>query len=194
MKKDILRDAINFAVMVHDGAKRKLDNAPYILHPMEACVIASTMTDDVNVLAAAILHDTIEDAGVSEEEIRERFGSRVAELVLSETEDKMRSIPGSESWKQRKKASLEALAKTEDEDVKIIWLADKLSNLRSMVRLLKRRGNELWSSFNQRDPAQQAWFYLSVARSVASLERFEAYTEFKELIGVVFKGYDNEKN
>ena len=56
--------------------------SPYILHPLEAAVIVGTMTDDQNLIAAAVLHDVVEDAGVTIEEIEAKFGKRVRELVF----------------------------------------------------------------------------------------------------------------
>ena len=62
---ELVSEAISFAAKAHDGMRRKTGNAPYILHPMEAAVIVGTMTDDQNVIAAAALHDVVEDAGIS---------------------------------------------------------------------------------------------------------------------------------
>ena len=84
---ELVSEAIVFAVKAHDGMRRKKSESPYILHPMEAAVIVGTMSDDQNLIAAAALHDVVEDAGVTIEEIEERFGARVRELVASETED-----------------------------------------------------------------------------------------------------------
>ena len=86
------------------NASKKSD-LPYILHPMEAAVVVGTMTDDQNVIAAAALHDVVEDAGVTIEEIEEKFGKRVRELVASETEDKRADLPPSDTWRIRKEES-----------------------------------------------------------------------------------------
>jgi (p)ppGpp synthase/HD superfamily hydrolase len=81
---ELVSEAIAFAVKAHDGMRRKKSDAPYILHPMEAAVIVGTMTDDQNLIAAAALHDVVEDAGVTIEEIEEKFGKRVRELVAAD--------------------------------------------------------------------------------------------------------------
>ena len=60
---ELVSEAIAFAVKAHDGMRRKKGNVPYILHPMEAAVIVSTMTEDQNLIAAAILHNVVEDSG-----------------------------------------------------------------------------------------------------------------------------------
>ena len=82
----LFTDALHFAVDAHGDARRKGDGAPAILHATEAASIATTLTTDERVLAAAVLHDTVEAAGVLPDEIRERFGDRVAELVAAETD------------------------------------------------------------------------------------------------------------
>ena len=84
---ELVSKAIEFAVKVHDGMRRKKSELPYILHPLEVAVIVGTMTSDQNVIAAAVLHDVVEDANISIDEIEQKFGKRVKELVLSETED-----------------------------------------------------------------------------------------------------------
>ena len=125
---ELVSEAIAFAVKAHDGMRRKKSEAPYILHPMEAAVIVGTMTDDQNLIAAAALHDVVEDAGITIGEIGEKFGARVKELVSSETENKREELPPEETWRIRKQESLEKLKATDDMDVLVLWLGDKLSN------------------------------------------------------------------
>ena len=114
----IFDEAIKLAVSAHSGQTRKTDSTPYILHPMEAAAIAGSITDDLDVLAAAVLHDAVEDTGVSVDEIASKFGNRVAELVDAETEDKRDGRPPEETWKARKEESLKRLAESKDRDVK----------------------------------------------------------------------------
>ena len=120
---ELVSEAIAFAVKAHDGMRRKKSGVPYILHPMEASVIVGTMTDDQNLIAAAVLHDVVEDAGITLEEIKEKFGQRVWELVRSETEDKRADLPPASTWRIRKEESLEVLKNTEDIGVLMVWLA-----------------------------------------------------------------------
>ena len=81
-----LSEAISFAAQCHDGMLRKGTNLPYIVHPAEAAAICAAMTEDEEVLCAAVLHDVMEDCGVTFEAIESRFGTRVAQLVESETQ------------------------------------------------------------------------------------------------------------
>ena len=72
----LVTQAVIFAAQAHDGAARKGSEIPYIVHPMEVVAIASTMTDDPQVLAAAALHDVMEDCGVTFSSRAWRFSSR----------------------------------------------------------------------------------------------------------------------
>ena len=183
---ELVSKAIEFAVKAHDGMRRKKSETPYILHPLEAAVIVSTMTSDQNVIAAAILHDVVEDTNVTIEEIEETFGKRVKDLVTSETEDKMPHIPASESWRIRKEESLALLEKTEDIDILILWLGDKLSNMRSIYRDWKIEGDAMWQNFNQKNVDEQAWYYKTIVKLTERLSHTSAWLEYKTLTELVF--------
>ena len=183
---ELVSEAIVFAVEAHDGMRRKKNETPYILHPMEAAVIVGTMTSDQNLIAAAALHDVVEDAEIDINEIEERFGSRVRELVESETEDKRADLPPTETWRIRKEESLTVLKNTEDIAVLMVWLGDKLANMRSIYRDFKVEGNAMWQKFNQKDVAQQAWYYRSIAQLTERLKDTSAWLEYKTLTELVF--------
>ena len=183
---ELVSEAIAFAVTAHDGMRRKKSESPYILHPMEAAVIVGTMTDDQNIIAAAALHDVVEDAGITIEEIEKRFGKRVRELVASETEDKRADRPPEETWRIRKEESLCVLENTDDIAVLMVWLGDKLANMRSFYRDWKVEGNAMWQRFNQKDANAQAWYYRSIADLTGRLSHTSAWIEYKTLTELVF--------
>lgn len=183
---ELVSEAIAFAVKAHDGMRRKKSDSPYILHPMEAAVIVGTMTDDQNLIAAAALHDVVEDAGVTIEEIEEKFGKRVRELVESETEDKRADRPPTETWRIRKEESLEVLKNTDDIAVLMVWIGDKLANMRAIYRDFKVEGDKLWDKFNQKDISQQAWYYCTIAELTKRLSDTSAWIEYKTLTELVF--------
>ena len=184
---DKVTKAIEFAARAHDGMVRKKNNTPYILHPLEAAVIVGTMTDNQDVISAAVLHDVVEDTGITIEEIEEKFGARVRALVESETEDKRADLPPENTWRIRKEESLEELASCGDTDVLMLWLGDKLANMRSFYRIWRNEGKDMWQSFNQKDPEQQFWYYRTIAGLTASLKEFSAWQEYCELIKIVFE-------
>ena len=78
---NLVSRAVIFAAAAHDGQVRKGTDIPYIVHPMEAAAIAAGLTNDPEVIAAAVLHDVVEDTGTTKNELEAEFGSRVAELV-----------------------------------------------------------------------------------------------------------------
>ena len=183
---ELVSEAIVFAVKAHDGMRRKKSDAPYILHPMEAAVIVGTMSDDQNLIAAAALHDVVEDAGITIEEVEAKFGKRVRELVSSETEDKRAELPPSDTWRIRKEESLAALKNTDDIAVLMVWLGDKLANMRAIYRDFKVEGPAMWQRFNQQDENEQAWYYRSVAALTERLSETSAWLEYKTLTELVF--------
>ena len=183
---ELVSEAIAFAVKAHDGMRRKKSNAPYILHPMEAAVIVGTMTDDQDLIAAAALHDVVEDANITIDEIEEKFGKRVRELVQSETEDKRADLPPESTWRIRKEESLAVLKRTEDLGVLMVWLGDKLANMRSLYRDWKVEGDAMWQRFNQKDARQQAWYYHSIVTLTQRLDHTSAWLEYKTLTELVF--------
>ena len=192
---NLLEEAIIYATIMHQGKTRKLGNYPYILHPLEVAQILSTMTDDEELIAAGILHDIVEDTDGTLEEIEERFGSRVAELVSSESENKYPEQTKSLSWKRRKEESLLLLKNNRDTQVRMLWLADKLSNIRSLAGMYAERGSEIWQELNQTDPAMHRWYYKSIAEIVElQLNRTGAFKEFIKHINFIWPGtFDSEK-
>jgi len=184
MKK--LTKAIIFAVKKHEGQKRKGTDIPYIVHPLEALSIASTLTNDEDVLSAAVLHDVVEDCGVSFDKIKSKFGRETARLVAADTENKRESESAEYTWKIRKQETLNHIEKM-DKSSKIIVLADKLSNMRAIYRDYDSLGDALWQRFNCKSKQEQCWYYESIEKLLR--EEFEATAaliEYKELINKVF--------
>ena len=181
----LLDKAIIFAVQAHAGTERRGKGFPYIVHPMEAVSIVATMSADQHLLAAAALHDVVEDTGISMETIEAEFGSRIAGLVKAETDNLEQGVSVQQSWFARKKAAIDRLAKAPTE-VKIIALADKLSNMRAIAGDYAKMGDSLWSRFHSTDPKDHEWHYRGLADSLAELKDTEAYEEFVSLINKVF--------
>lgn len=124
----ILR-AANFAAERHRDQRRLgVEETPYINHPF---AVASALCDeggvaDVELLAAALLHDTIEDTATTQEELRKAFGARIAGIVAEVTDDKRLSKA------ERKRKQLDHAADVSAE-AKQLKIADKLCNLRDII-------------------------------------------------------------
>ena len=129
---DIFDKAILFATKAHSGSFRKGATTPYIVHPMEASAIVATMTDDKNVLAAAVLQDVVEDTDYTIDDIVKEFGEDVAHLVSAESENKRDNLPSEATWKIRKQETLDYLKDKATKEEKMIALGDKLSNIRAI--------------------------------------------------------------
>lgn len=185
MNTDILDEAIIFAVNAHKGAERRGKGFPYIVHPMEAVAIVATMTADQELLAAAALHDTVEDTDVTVEDIEAKFGKRIAALVAAESDEYIEGVSEEDSWHYRKQAAINRIAKA-DHDIKIVAMGDKLSNMRAIARDYDEIGDELWQRFHTTDPKDHEWHYRGLAASLSDLSDTVAYKEFAALIDHVF--------
>ncbi len=190
-----IEEAIIYATIMHQGKIRKIGGTPFILHPLEVAQIIATMTDDEEVITAGVLHDIVEDTDGTLSEITARFGNRVASLVSSETEVR---IPGEDkrlSWKRRKEESITVLKNSKDIGVKMLWLADKLSNIRSLADNYSEKGDAIWSQMNQDDPKIHHWYYKSIAESLEmDLNRTGAFKEFLKHINFIWPGtFESEK-
>lgn len=185
LNTELLDRAILFAVKAHAGTERRGKGFPYIVHPMEAMEIVATISPDQELLAAAALHDTVEDTDVTVEDIRAEFGERIANLVASESDVFVEGVSEEDSWHQRKQAAIDRLAKA-PRDAKIVALGDKLSNMRAIARDHAVKGDELWKIFHAKDPADHEWHYRGLANSLRELSDTFAFQEFEALINQVF--------
>lgn len=181
----LLDRAIVFALRAHAGTERRGKGFPYIVHPLEAVEIVATMTADQELLAAAALHDTVEDTDVTIEQIREEFGEHIASLVEAESDIKVTGVSKEESWRIRKQAAIDRLAAA-PLDAKMVALGDKLSNMRAIARDYAEQGDALWNLFRMKDRKDHEWHYRGLATSLRGLQDTFAYKEFEQLINQVF--------
>lgn len=185
-----LNKAIIFATEKHSGQFRKSTKLPYILHPIEVLQILYSMRADTNLMISGVLHDTIEDTDTTLDEIKKLFGDDVAMLVSSNSEDK------SKSWEERKQHTINELAKA-DTRVKMLIMADKLANIRSIAYDYKHIGDKLWERFNA-PKEKQAWYYDGIADALYDMQFIpeckSAYWEFTRLFKDVFVKFYFDEN
>lgn len=185
----LLDRAIKFAVNAHAGVERRGKGFPYIVHPMEAMAIVATMTSDQNMLAAAALHDTVEDTAITVEDIRREFGDEIAEYVKAETgpyAEAELSVP----WRIRKQAAMDRLEQSSTK-AKMVALGDKLSNMRAIAADWDIEGDALWDRFHTTGGRpDHEWHYRQLAKVLSCLDYTNAYKEFIYLINHTF---GNEK-
>ncbi len=185
LNTELLDRAIIFAVRAHAGTERRGKGYPYIVHPLEAVEIVATMTADQELLAAAALHDTVEDTDVTVEQLRAEFGDRIASLVADESDEMPAGMSEEDSWHGRKKAAIDRLSRA-SHDAKMVALGDKLSNMRAIARDYAVQGDALWNIFHAKDPRDHEWHYRGLADALRELEDTVAFKEFESLINQVF--------
>lgn len=188
----MIKRAIEFAASAHEGTYRKGTHQPYIFHPLEVLSLISMMTDDDEIMCAAVLHDTVEDTGASIDDIKKEFGEKVASLVSSETEDKRGQVNKEGTWIDRKKESIELLKNNSEVGSKMICLCDKVSNLRSFHLLQMQIGEEMWNNFNMKDPKKHYWYYSEIANALSEFSDYAVYKEYLFLIDAIFSKYLKE--
>jgi len=182
-----IEKAVIFATEAHSGQKRKIENYPYVFHVVEVGNIVATITSKEEVIIAGILHDTLEDTKTTPEDIEKNFGHEVLRLVKGETENRSYTISKSASWVMRKQEMIDYIQGA-SLDEKIICLADKLSNIRSMKRSFVKFGDKFYDYFNQKDPKMHEWYFRSLLAAMPELKDELAYKELEELIDIVFGG------
>lgn len=171
-------DAFSFALKVH-GAQTRKDGKPYITHPFAVAVELARNGADEDLICAGLLHDTIEDGGVTQEELQRKFGDEVVRLVLFDTENKELS------WKERKDATLRALEKC-DRKCAMLICADKLSNLRDVAEGLESKGEDVWKSFKY-GRKEQEWLYKEYVEALGKLKDLKMYYDLKQTVDKVFE-------
>ena len=185
INSEILDRALVFAIRAHTNQERRGKGFPYIVHPLEAVSIVATMTSDQEMLAAAALHDTVEDTGVTVDQLREEFGNRVAHLVEEESDKFIEGMSEAESWHTRKQMAIDRLAAA-SRDAKVVALGDKLSNMRAIARDYAMQGDNLWNLFHVKERSEHEWHYRGLAASLSELKDTFAFQEFEQLIDQVF--------
>ena len=162
MKKgelELIDYAIYFATKAHTGQKRKTEqDVDMIFHPFTVGMILQRAGAKTECVIAGILHDVVEDTKYTLEDIKEQFGTQVANIVDEVSENK--SLP----WKERKIETINKI-KTASMDGKLVECADKISNLESLYNLYQEEGEEVWKSFNK-PKEEQKWYYTNMFQAV----------------------------
>lgn len=181
-----LENAIRIASQYHHGQFRKgHDELPYISHPFSVAALVSNYTDDEDIVIAALLHDTVEDTHMEQEDLVRLFGERVSKLVLGVSEPK-----GDISWKERKDIYIGKLQEG-SLDALLIAAADKVHNMQSKYRIFKDRGKEFVKGLGLLDE-KYLWYHGSVCDIVEErLEGNAIVPVYKETFEQEKKLYEN---
>ncbi|MBE4907319.1 HD domain-containing protein [Bacillus luteolus] len=181
---NLIDKAIVIAAKAHAGQTRKLTDIPYITHPFAVGMLLQKEKCSDEIIAAGILHDTVEDTDVTYEDLTNLFGSKVTSLVRAASEQDK-----SLSWEERKKHTIEHLKNAELDEIKVI-VADKLHNLKSIKEDIETNGEDVWNRFN-RGKSQQHWYYSSIVKVLApQKEEFRLIDELEKVVVDVFGQLD----
>lgn len=183
--------AIGFAARAHDGQQRKTGSkVPYIAHPVAVAMILQEMGCEDSIVAAGLLHDTVEDTRVTLDDIRGQFGDEVAIIVAGCTEPPKKKV----KWERRKRDTIQKLREA-PLSVKLVSAADKYHNLSHTLYTKQQIGDKVWKRFG-RGEGQQAWYYRSVLESLKSnitdLEDYPIFDKLEAIIEELFEGVPSQ--
>jgi GTP pyrophosphokinase len=169
------QEAFLFAAEKHAGQVRKASTVPYIAHLMGVASLALEFGGDEDMAIAALLHDVVEDCGGAPmlEEVKRRFGSRVAKIVEGCTDSDTLPKP---PWRERKESYIRHL-KDADTETRLVSAADKLNNVRSILSDYREVGEFVWVRFNGGREGT-LWYYRAL---VEEFKRGEANRLIREL-------------
>ncbi|WP_404430523.1 HD domain-containing protein [Sutcliffiella horikoshii] len=180
----LVEKAIVFAATAHKHQTRKGTEIPYVTHPFAVGMMLQGVGCSEEVVAAGILHDTLEDTSATYGSLVEKFGGRVADLVVAASENDK-----SLSWEERKQHTIDGLNDASMEELQVI-VADKLHNLRSIRADLEEHGDMIWGRFN-RGKQKQHWYYSNIVKVIAPRnEEFKLISELEVEVKAVFSSIE----
>jgi (p)ppGpp synthase/HD superfamily hydrolase len=173
-------EALVFANRLHVNQTRKGTSTPYIAHllAVTALVIENGGTEDEAI--AALLHDAVEDQGGQEtrDEIRRRFGNKVVSIVDGCTDTDQVSKP---PWRERKEEYIARLRKESSDSVRLVSLADKVHNARTILADHSQTGDAVWARFKGGKEGT-LWYYRSFVDAFRSFGSSPLLEELKQLV------------
>ena len=158
--ENIRKKAYDFAKNKHSGQLRKGSNIPYITHPVHVAKLVEDSGGTEVQVAAAYLHDVVEDCGVTAQELKEMFGEKITQIVL-DCSDSKTSGPKA-PWKERKVKYIQHLEIVESNTL-LVSLCDKLHNALATVDDITTYGVKVWERFNA-NPKEISWYYQSLLK------------------------------
>jgi (p)ppGpp synthase/HD superfamily hydrolase len=173
----LIEKALLLALKAHAGQERKEQPIPYIVHPIEVALILAKQAFSDVVIAAALVHDTVEDTPVTLEDVRRELGEEVAALVAPVTHD------DSLSWDDKKRAYIESV-RAASEAAKAISVADKMANAESLIAAAREQGASIWTHFN-RGRDKKLWFEHAMLDMLRESWQHPLVDEYAELISAM---------
>ncbi len=147
---NLYETALKIAIKAHDGQKRKHDRSAYVTHPIMVARIVEQAGFGEIVVAAALVHDVLEDTTMTEAELRQQLGDDMVNIVSAVSEDA--TLP----WEERKEAYVRSVV-TAGESVWAVSVADKIHNAGDLISFHASAGPAVWKVFN-RGKDKKIWF------------------------------------
>jgi GTP pyrophosphokinase len=176
---DRFGQALLYAFELHRAQRRKISGTPYVAHLLGVAGLVLEYGGNEDTAIAALLHDSVEDQGGApvREEIRRRFGSTVVEIVDGCTDTDVSPKP---PWRERKERQL-AHAATARHEVRLVLAADKLHNLRALMRDYRVAGETIWESFRGgRDGT--LWYFTHMLASLRHAGNFPLLDDYSRTL------------
>ncbi|RFU65178.1 HD domain-containing protein [Peribacillus glennii] len=178
---ELIEKALQIASKAHENQYRKNTDIPYITHPVAVGIVLLKEGFGEEIVAAGILHDTVEDTSITLGDIEKMFGTKIAGIVAGCSEpDK------SLSWEKRKEHTIEFL-KSASNEIRIVACADKLHNIKSIIQDYEQMGEGVWSRFT-RGREKQEWYYRNLVDSLGYASPFKLLNELQEEVERLFGG------
>jgi (p)ppGpp synthase/HD superfamily hydrolase len=173
----LIEKAARMAIVAHAEHRRKSDDFPYIVHPFMVASILLRHGFSDEIVAASLVHDVVEDAEITVEEVGAELGITVAEMVTAVSELPKESA----AWKERKRAYIESIRGASD-GARAVSVADKIHNAASMLAAYREEGERFWVHFSGGKDSQ-LWFFrelLAVYRETWQHPIIEEYATLME--------------
>src|SRR5918994_4266591 len=179
--------AMTYAHDVHQGQFRKGTGVPYIAHVLGVAAIAMEYGADENEAIGALLHDAAAAGGgeATLAEIRARFGDAVGEIVLGCSDSLVEDPEDKLPWRERKENYLAHLENAST-SVCLVSAADKLHNVRSIMRDYREHGEEIWQRFQGRRDGT-LWYYETVADTLMRRYRAQLTRDLQDAVDELLK-------
>ena len=171
---NIIEKATRIAVKAHQNQTRKGDDLPYIIHPFMVAMKLVKYGFSEETVAAALVHDVLEDTDFPKKELKKELGDKVFKIVESVTNDETLV------WEEKKKKYIETVKKGSVE-AKAVATADKIHNLESLLAAYEEQGPKIWQKFN-RGKEQKVWFENEMLKMLKNTWQHPLINEYESLL------------
>lgn len=171
---NIIDKTAKIMLAAHKNQTRKTDGSPYVAHPMMVAKKLARLDLKDEVVAAALLHDVLEDTDFDKSKLEKEVGKEVYKIVLAVSEDK------DMEWEERKQKYIDTVINS-PEEVKFVSIADKIHNLESLIKTHQEMGPAIWERFN-RGKEKKMWFEKKLLEGFKKTWSHDLVDEYEKLI------------